>query len=118
MRMLLPAIGRVHLLSYRVKPDVEATLAIIAALRYKQDIGSYPENLEKLVAAGYLKELPMDPYSDRPLVYKKTDDAFILYSVGQNFKDDGGEYGRNEKGDIKVWADNGDAVFWPVDKGI
>jgi hypothetical protein len=48
---------------------------------------------------------------DKPLVYKKTDDNFILYSVGPNFTDDGGEPGKGKSGRIKNWTDNGDTVF-------
>ena len=71
---------------------------------------------EELFEAGYLKKLPMDPYSDSPLVYKKTDDDFILYSVGYDFEDDGGEVYRDNKGRVRPWGDEGDAVFWPVRK--
>jgi len=76
----------------------------------------YPSALGELVAAGFLNELPMDPWSDKPLVYKKTDDDFTLYSVGPNFVDDGGEYGRDRNRQIRKWSDNGDTVFWPVPK--
>jgi len=61
-----------------------------------------------------LKALPIDPFSDKPLVYRRTEDGFILYSVGPNFEDDGGVVGKDEKGRVKMWADEGDAVFWPV----
>jgi len=114
--MLAPAYSRVIEISYRLPADVGSTLTIIAILRYKQDIGSYPENLNEMVTAGYLKELPMDPWSDKPLVYKKMDDDFILYSVGPNFIDDGGEVYRDNKGRVRPWGDEGDAVFWPVRK--
>ena len=116
LTMLAPALGRVIEISYRLPADVKSTLTIIAILRYRQQIGDYPENLDNLIEAGYLKELPMDPFSDKPLVYKKTDDDFILYSVGLNFEDDGGKYGKDKKGSPKLWVDNGDAVFWPVQK--
>ena len=52
--------------------------------------------------------------SDKPLVYKKTDDGFILYSIGEDFKDDGGQIARDDEGKIKRYADEGDWVFWPV----
>ena len=42
-------------------------------------------NLEELLDAGYIKAMPMDPFSDKPLVYRKTKENFILYSVGQKF---------------------------------
>ena len=85
-------------------------------MRYKNDKGLYPEKLQELITTGYLKELPMDSFSDKPLVYKKTDDNFILYSVGHNFKDDDGVSGKDSKGRAKPWRDNGDTVFWPLPK--
>lgn len=116
LKILSPAIRRVNEISYRLPADVKSTLTIIAILRYRQDVGSCPEELKELVTAGYLKELPMDSFSDKPLVYKKTDDDFILYSVGHNFTDDGGVLGKDKKGEFKLWTDEGDAVFWPVRK--
>jgi hypothetical protein len=57
----------------------------------------------------------MDPYSDRPLIYKKTDEGFMLYSVGLNFTDDGGVPGTDKNGKPRMWGDNGDQIFWPVE---
>ena len=50
------------------------------------------------------------------MVYKKTDENFILYSVGENFRDDGGKVIRDDDGSVEMWEDKGDAVFWPVPK--
>ena len=58
----------------------------------------------------------MDPYSDKSLVYRKVGDGFLLYSVGENFIDDGGVLSKDKKGETKKWTDNGDAVFWPIAK--
>ena len=112
----LPAFDRISDLGYRGKVSHEATVAIMALKRWRLEKNQYPANLDELVAAGFLKELLMDPYSDKPLVYKKTDDKFTLYSIGSNFIDDGGEPGRDTKGRISKWRDNGDTVFWPVPK--
>jgi len=116
LEILTPQIHRIHALSYRYKTVVETTLMIIAILRYNQDTGEYPENLQQLVSAGYLKELPIDSFSDKPFVYKKTEDGFLLYSVGSNFTDDDGRVVRNAQGKIKIFVDEGDWVFWPVTK--
>ncbi|MBN2455291.1 MAG: hypothetical protein JXB29_01945 [Sedimentisphaerales bacterium] len=116
IQVFMPALSKISELSYRIKADTEATLTIIAIFRYKQDVGAYPEKLEALIKAGYLKQLPMDPWSDKPLVYKKTDDGFMLYGVGRNFKDDSGEVARGDKGRVKRYADEGDWVFWPVQR--
>jgi len=118
LEIFFPAFGRIIELGHRNKTDTEALVTIIALLRYKNDKGLYPENLQELIliTTGYSKKVPMDLYSDKPLVYKKTDDSFILYSIGENFKDDGGQIFRDSKGKARTWADEGDAVFWPVPK--
>ena len=113
--ILMPAIIKVFEFSYRNKVQANALVTTIAIIRFKQDKGDYPEILDKLVEAGYLKELPMDAWSGKSLVYKKTKDGFTLYSVGQNFKDDGGEVFRDKDGKVKQWGDEGDTVFWPVE---
>jgi hypothetical protein len=114
--IFLPGFERIIEYSYQNKTDVQATLSIIAILRYKQDTGVYPEHLEQLTAEAYLKELPMDPYTDEPLVYCRTADNFILYSLGHNFKDDGGKPEVDSKGRPRLWDYDADAVFWPVPK--
>lgn len=91
-------------------------LTIVAVMRYHKALGRYPDNLEELVSTGYLDSLPMDPYSDKPLVYKKTDDGFILYSIGEDFTDDGGQIFYNDQGRPRKWHESGDWVFWPVPK--
>ncbi|MBA7701147.1 hypothetical protein ES703_109879 [subsurface metagenome] len=55
----------------------------------------------------------MDPFSNKPVVYRKMDDDFTLYSVGLNFEDDGGSrYSEYPWGGYN----KGDRVFWPVEK--
>jgi len=109
---LLPSFNRVNELSYRSKAEMEGLITTIAILRYKSDYGYYPENLQQLLTKTYIKQLPMDPFSDKPLVYRKTEENFVLYSVGLNFKDDRGlRYGKQPWGH----REKGDAVFWPVE---
>jgi competence protein ComGC len=116
IHIIMPAIDRASEIAYRGKASHQATVTILALRRWRLEKNEYPANLDELVAAGYLKELPADPFSDKTLVYKKTDDDFTLYSVGSNFKDDGGKSGVDTRGEAKKWMDNGDTVFWPVPK--
>ncbi|UCF43253.1 MAG: hypothetical protein JSV99_11890 [Planctomycetota bacterium] len=116
MRTLAPALRKVIEIGNRFLIDVRATVALVAILRHRQDTGSYPESLGELITGGYLKEIPLDPFSDKPLVYKRADDDFVLYSVGLNFIDNGGQPYRNDKGGVLQWANEGDTVFWPVTK--
>ena len=112
--VFMPPVDRVSQMGYCDKASHQATLAILALKRWRLEKEQYPASLSELVAAGYLRELPMDPYSDKPLVYRRTDDDFVLYSVGPNFTDDGGVSGKDRQGQPRKWTDNGDTLFWPV----
>jgi len=116
LEILMPGIGNVNRISFAAKAGFESTLVIIGLLRYSQDKGFYPESLEQLAKAGYIKEVPIDPWSDKALIYRKTGDNFILYSVGRNFVDDGGKVIRTQEGQVRRWAEEGDWVFWPIEK--
>jgi hypothetical protein len=93
---------------YQNKVDAEATLTVLAITRYKLDKGQYPDNLEQLVDDGYLNQLPIDPFSDKPLAYKQKDGDFILYSYSLNCTDEGGQ---PDERTSASWSNDGDAVF-------
>ena len=116
LKILSPSLGRINNIAFRNKIDAESTTLIIAIIRYKQDIGAFPESLDKLAEQGYIKQVPVDPFSDKPITYRKTDNSFLLYSWGDNLKDDDGQIARDEKGKPIRFADTGDWVFWPVVK--
>jgi len=61
----------------------------LACKLYKGRTGEYPEALGALVP-GILKEVPIDPFTGKPLVYRKEGKGFIVYSLGSNEKDDNG----------------------------
>ena len=114
IKILAPAHGRIVQLEWRVKTMRLGLLTVLALTRYEKDKSKYPESLDVLVEDGYLKEMPNDPYSDSSLVYKRTDESFILYSLGENLTDDEGQIIYRDDGVIKQWASEGDWVFWPV----
>ncbi len=103
-------VGKVVEMSFRFKVQAEALETTISLLRYKADKGHFPVDLQLLVADGYLKKLPMDPYSGGALVYRREDDNFTLYSRGADFDDDAGVRSKWGKG-----VQGGDQVFWPVE---
>jgi len=114
--IFIPAVDRVSEIGYWSKASHEATVTILALKRWRLEKNAYPPTLDELVAAGYLKELPLDPYSDKPFVYKRIGDDFTLYSLGPNFTDDSGTPGTDSRGRVGKWRDNGDTVFGPVPK--
>jgi hypothetical protein len=109
-----PAIRKVIQIGWRVRASQAGLIGTLAILRFEKENGQLPEDWEELHCKGYLKTIPMDPFSDKPLVYKKTEDGFILYSVGLNFTDDGGVPGTDKNGKPRMWGENGDEIFWPV----
>lgn len=49
----------------------------------------YPESLGHLVPS-ILPTIPIDSYSEQPLIYERRNDGYLLYSVGKNGVDDNG----------------------------
>lgn len=99
---------------HRLKAKSDALITVIALLRFKEDHGHYPKNLEVLKPREglmYLPKWPQDPFSERHLVFHWLVDDFELYSVGPDFKDDGGK--RTHGIDPFSENDKGDDVFWP-----
>jgi len=66
------------------------TLKIACLLeKYRKENGRYPESLEQLVPA-FVKELPIDPFTDKNYIYRQENAGFIVYSIGKNLADDRG----------------------------
>lgn len=98
-------------LFYRMRVHNEALIATMGVLRFHKDKGVWPASLEELAAAGYIRAVPIDPYSGKPLVYRPVGDSFTLYSYGLDFDDDGGVAG--QRGNSPQGSDQ---VFWPVEE--
>jgi hypothetical protein len=97
---------------WRLRTHTTALTTTLAVLRYRADTARLPASLDELVSAGYLDAMPMDPFGDGPLVYRRQDGDFVLYSRALDLDDDGGvpsDWGKEEAG--------GDKVFWPVAPG-
>ncbi len=89
IELLTPAIARIQG-AYDRASQLESNLHLAFALAaYRADTGKYPTKLADL-APKYLPVVPSDIFTGQPLVYKPTEAGYLLYSVGQNGKDDGG----------------------------
>jgi hypothetical protein len=95
--------------TYRV-----AVGTVLSVQRHQMERGRYPDDLQQLVDAGYLREIPRDPFAPGPLTYKRVEDSFVLYSWGENCRDDGGQRIADSHGRDLVLSNNGDWVFWPI----
>jgi hypothetical protein len=69
---------------------IELAAAALAVERYRLARGSLPESLDQLVPDGF-GVVPQDPFDGASLRYKRLDRGFVVYSVGEDCKDDGGK---------------------------
>src|SRR6478752_8042824 len=88
-RLLAPAVDKVAEACRRNHALLRATAAGLAAERFRRQMGRWPASLEEVVQAGLLRAVPTDPFTDRPLLFKRTADGLVIYSVGPDGQDDG-----------------------------
>lgn len=73
--------------------DVHARLrtarAALAVQRYRLTAGELPDVLTDLVP-DYLDAVPSDPYDGKDLRYEKLGSGFVVYSIGEDLRDNGG----------------------------
>jgi hypothetical protein len=91
--MLAPAIQRVQLTRDRMLQHERLVRVGLALAIYQKEKGTYPTSLAEL-APKYIATIPDDLFTGKPMIYRKTDDGYLLYSVGPNGLD---EEGRDEK---------------------
>ncbi|NLS92006.1 MAG: hypothetical protein GXX96_07480 [Planctomycetaceae bacterium] len=115
---LAPDDHRQHLLDMqdRHRAATRLLIAELALRAYQLQHGSLPDQLDRL-SPEFLAELPVDPFdpAGRPLRYVRTGDAYLVYSVGYNGRDDGGQpppraYEAETGGDLRL-----DVFFTPDD---
>jgi len=77
---------------------------------YRQKHGKFADSLNQLTPE-ILPSIPLDPFTGKDYIYRIKNKGFIVYSVADNLKDDGGipqfsEQGKKGDFDI-VWEDDG-----------
>lgn len=87
-RLILPALAKVKVRHTDLLARLRLSSCSLALLQARTADGRFPENLAALAAAG---ANTTDPFTDKPLLYRPSDQAFVLYSVGENLLDDGGQ---------------------------
>jgi hypothetical protein len=108
----IPNFVRANQTGLRGETEWQMTIAAIALHRYKLRHGKYPEKLETLLPE-FISEAPYDCFSGKPLCYRRNEDgSFLLYSVGEDCKDDGGDATGGKTNNSSIWEGAHDAV-WP-----
>ncbi|MEM7452887.1 MAG: hypothetical protein AAF456_00905 [Planctomycetota bacterium] len=90
LKQLVPAYQQIRLAMFRTVGNQGGMEMAIAAYRYRRAYGEFPETADQLVGE-FLDEIGEDPVDGSQLKYKRTEDSFIVYSLGVDADDDGGE---------------------------
>jgi hypothetical protein len=94
VKQIAPAVLKVGEAMKRSRAQLRVCTALVAAERYRLKHGRWPAALADLVP-DYLPQVPLDPYDGAPLRYRRLDDGVVIYSVGLDGKDDGGNLNRD-----------------------
>jgi hypothetical protein len=65
-------------------------IAALAAERYRRAHGGAPPPALDALVPEYMAGVPIDPFTSKPLLYRITGDAYVIYSVDRDRTDDGG----------------------------
>lgn len=79
---------------------------LVHLLLLQQERGTAPSTLDELKGVDDLSDIRKDPFSDGDFVYVPIRDGFLLYSYGEDGKDDGGrpQPSPDRPGDLVFWT--------------
>ncbi len=90
----------------------QLTTTAVALKRYQAKRGDYPSELTRLVP-DFFSAVPRDPVDGKPLRYRlNSDGTFLLYSIGEDGNDDGGDASPADHSTSFQWQRGRDWV-WP-----
>jgi hypothetical protein len=91
--LMMPAFGKVSETNRRGVGNMRCAYVAMALERYRRDHGRWPDTLDALVP-NYLTAVPADPQDGKPLRFKRRPDGVVVYWIGLDGTDDGGNINR------------------------
>ena len=101
-----PTAAGLEAVRLRVRATTGIAQYVLALEIYRREHGEFPQELSAVQTAFKLPELT-DPYTENAPIYRRTADSYLLYSVGRDGQDDGGNFPAAESGPIPI-SDNQD----------
>jgi hypothetical protein len=89
LALFTPALNAVYNAENRTQTRQTLLRVAIALHEYRAEHGKFPAALEDLKGK-QLETVPVDGFTNSAFVYKPTDKGYLLYSLGQNGRDDEG----------------------------
>jgi len=82
-------LSRITSIELRTIAYLRTARTALAVMRYRLAAGRLPDTLTDLVPI-YLDAVPVDPFDGKDLRYEKLGVGFLVYSVGEDLRDDSG----------------------------
>ncbi|SRR5579883_72457 len=95
-RALLPSFSKMGDIFRRKHAALRSTLAALAVERHRRKTKEWPDSLTQ-ICPKYLASVPLDPFDGNPLRYRRVEDGVVIYSLGRDAIDNGGNLNRGEE---------------------
>jgi hypothetical protein len=90
LRMLFPAVSKFSDAFRRKLAQTRSVAVLLAVERYRREKGAWPAKLSEL-APKFISAVPLDPYDGKPLRYRRLPDGVVVYALGPDGRDNGGD---------------------------
>lgn len=101
----------------RRRAILSCAIATVAAERFRLKIGRWPAQLDELVPT-YIQKVPADPFDLKPLRLRRVADGLVIYSIGRDFVDNGGDVEDWTKTDGNRVTDLGLRLYDPAHRRL
>ncbi|MEZ6072103.1 MAG: hypothetical protein R3C10_18060 [Pirellulales bacterium] len=88
LRLMMPASHAALTAEVRTNLSLDLATTALAIALYRTRHGEYPETLDLLVPE-IMDDVPVDAFADGPFHYERRGEGYLLYSIGQDGRDDG-----------------------------
>ncbi len=88
-KTLMAPLSKTAVLHARLLSEIRCARAMIAAEQFRLSHGQLPTTMNQLIP-NYLPDRPIDPMDDQPIRLITSDEGLVIYSIGEDRKDDGG----------------------------
>ena len=89
IRSVFPGLGKAVDIDLRARARLDLARMALHVEQYRIKEGRLPDHLADLTE-DYMETVPVDPFDDTPIKYRKLEKGYVIYSVGSDGKDDEG----------------------------
>lgn len=100
--MIMPAITQTRLANSRLKSQIRGLRIVNALTEHPESVDKEKIDKDYLMSIGVPEQMTIDTMDGKPMKIKRVDDFWVVYSVGEDLIDDGGEVSENSLNDFVV----------------